>query len=238
MIRIIAFDGCDCVGKSTTIEYLIKRLKAINYNPIIFHLTSPNDEIKNFFNYNNFPDINKNDLATIVQYEKFYQTFKMFQPILDANPSNIIILDRTPFSEVVWVPFFNRESKKYKTKNLMNNFLKLFENIKSQLLYIELTVTSELLTDRIILKEDDYNNFINAFNNLKSSTSKKYEYINPNDPDSSKILYMINFVKEQYDSVKMLLRNNNILARTYFNNNEEDMFKCVDDIINNIKIIN
>lgn len=236
MIRIIAFEGCDCVGKSTTIEYLIKRLKALNYKPIVFHLAGPNEEEKDFFNFNNFPGINKNDLGTIIQYEKFYQMFKMIQPILDSDPYNIIILDRTPFSELVWSPFFNRESKKYSSKKLMDKFLKLFENIKSQMMYIELTASSEILVDRIILKEEDYLNFINAFNNLKDSTNKKYEYINPNDPDSAKILYMINFIKEQYESVKLLLRNNGIFSKTFLNNNNEDMFNIVDYILNNFII--
>lgn len=39
MVKIIALEGCDCVGKSTVTEYLIKRLKAINYTPIVFHLS-------------------------------------------------------------------------------------------------------------------------------------------------------------------------------------------------------
>lgn len=196
-----------------------------------FIYLGPKNEAKNFFNSSNFGKIKQNDLNTIVQYEKFYQTFEMIQPILDANSSNIVILDRTPFSELVWSPFFNRESEVYKTKDLMNNFLQLFENIKSQMLYIELTANTENLANRIILREEDYINFITAFDLLKNPTIKQNEYIDPSDPDFSKILYMINFVKEQYNSIKLLLRKNGILAETYSNNTKEDMFNCVDNIL-------
>ena len=144
-----------------------------------FIYLGPKNEAKNFFNSSNFGKIKQNDLNTIVQYEKFYQTFEMIQPILDANLSNIVILDRTPFSELVWSPFFNRESEVYKTKDLTNNFLQLFENIKSQMLYIELTANTENLANRIILREEDYINFITAFDLLKNPTIKQNEYIDP-----------------------------------------------------------
>ena len=233
MKRIIAFDGLDCIGKSTVINQLKEELIRSDYIPYVFHLTSPNKLYEEFFISYNFGDLNHKVTDSIIQWSKFVELFNNIKIILSANPHNIVILDRTPYSENIWNNFFNRQNS-YQNTNILKQFLQNFKDLNEEILYINLDVDNTILVNRILKKENDYKNYVNAFDSLYN---KKYNNLYPNynaDDISSKIYYMINFLKEQFNKLFIELRYNNIEVKTLKNETESDINNIITTIINQL----
>lgn len=233
MKRIIAFDGLDCIGKSTVINQLKEELIRRDYIPFVFHLTSPNKLYAEFFISYNFGDLNHKITDSIIQWSKFVELFNNIKIILSGNPHNIVILDRTPYSENIWNNFFNRQNN-YNNANILKQFLQNFKDLNEEILYINLDVDNTILVNRILKKENDYKNYVNAFDTLYS---KKYKELYPNynaDEISSKIYYMIYLLKEQFSKLFVELRYNNIEVKTLKNESESDINNIITTIINQL----
>ena len=186
-----------------------------------------------FFISYNFGDLNHKVTDSIIQWSKFVELFNNIKIILSANPHNIVILDRTPYSENIWNNFFNRQNS-YQNTNILKQFLQNFKDLNEEILYINLDVDNTILVNRILKKENDYKNYVNAFDSLYN---KKYNNLYPNynaDDISSKIYYMINFLKEQFNKLFIELRYNNIEVKTLKNETESDINNIITTIINQL----
>ena len=226
MKQIIAFDGCDCIGKTTIIDNLITSLQNSGFNPFVFHLTGPSTE-QNFIN-------NLNDVGNIskaaIQYLKFYDLFKAIEVIISSNMNNIVILDRTPFSEFIWVKFFGRQNIA-SALTFNTNMFKEFKNICLNMLYISLDVDTEILANRILLKQSDRENFLAAFNRIYKEISANIDA--STDTDLCKLLFMVQWVKNQYNSLETQLIKNNIMVKVFKNNT----ITQIDEIVSNIILV-
>jgi thymidylate kinase len=227
--RIIAFDGLDCIGKTAIINSLHDKLIKLDYIPYIFHLTSPTNDYNTFFTDYNFGYLNRRETNSIIQWSKFIQTFNMIKEILSESQRNIVILDRTPFSENIWNKFFHRENE-YNNDRIFNTFLTLYNDILEKMLYINLDVESNILTNRIAEREIDKNNYIKFFNlTYESETDRQTD-------DISKIFQVVNIMKEEFNKLLIELRKFNVNIKTYSNNNLEDINFIVNNIINELSI--
>jgi thymidylate kinase len=212
MKRIIAFDGGDCLGKSTIIDKLSEDLIDKNFIPYVFHLSSPTDEYRSFFNETNFGKLDSRISNPFIQWEKFIQLFKDINIILKSCPRNIIILDRTPYSENIWAKFFNRKNI-FTDTDLLTEFLKLFQNINNEILFINLNVENSILADRIIAREIDFKNYLNAYQLLFKN----------NIDDYNKVLIMIDYIKKEFIELIKLLNSFNIEVKIFDNNTPSDI---------------
>lgn len=176
-------------------------------------------------------NLNHKQTDSIIQWTKFLQIFNDINVILSASPRNIILLDRTPFSENIWSEFFNRKSVYNNQSNFLLVFLKLYKELieRYSFKYISLEVNSELLADRIFQRNIDRENYINAFNVIYQQNNNSVF----ND-DFSKILYMINSLKESFNKLNVLLRQYNIDVEIYANNELSDVNTIVNDILDKI----
>lgn len=224
MKQIIAFDGCDCIGKSSMINKLDEQLKKLGFNTFIFHLTGPGEE-QNFINgFNNIGNISK----TAIQYLKFYELFKNIETIISANTNNIVILDRTPYSEYIWAKFFKRDNAD-SAKLFNDKMFETFENINKNMVYISLNVDTDILVNRILINEEDRENFLTAFDNYY--TQDNLVITEGSDIDECKVLFMVQWVKNNYDNLELELMKNCITVQIITNNNNTDMINGVKGII-------
>lgn len=232
MRRIIAFDGIDCIGKSYVINLLNNKLLENDYIPYIFHLTGPNLD---FFNETVFGKIPTEFSNGLIQWEKFLQLFSNIDIILKASTRNIVILDRTPYSENIWLKFFGR-SNKFNNEQILKNFINEFQLLNENILFVNLDVENKILTNRILLKDIDSLNFIKAFNKLFITKQHEYnEQIQFNE--SSKIMYMVNVLKEEFNNLFLLLRKNKIDVVTFQNNFESDLKIIIPELLKNFNIL-
>jgi thymidylate kinase len=114
-MRIIIFEGMDCIGKTTMIENLVDCFSNIE----TYHFGKPkgntNDE-KYFYQYG--------------QFDMFYKTLEMFK-----DTDKTILLDRSHIGEYVWGPVFRNKYPMYLPK-LEDEILEKFgEHIHAFLLY-------------------------------------------------------------------------------------------------------
>ena len=224
MTRIIAFDGIDCTGKTTVIESLKERLIEENYIPYVFHLTSPDVLYKEFFVSQFFTKSELDVSEPFIQWSKFIECFNNIKVILAANPHNIVLLDRTPFSQPIWNRFFDR-GKDSVQAGLLTYFLKYFETLNEEMLFVNLNVNTEILTQRILLSDNDRINFINAFNRLYSLDKPVRT-----ETDEGKISFMIYQLKEEFNRLFVSLSRNQIDVKTFDNNIEEDFQHILDEL--------
>lgn len=225
--RIIAFDGLDRCGKSTIIVELEQKLKDNGYIPFVFHLTSPSYEYKTLFTPEIFDNIDKAETNSIIQWTKFFQLFNNIKTILNSNDKTIIILDRTPFSESIWINFFKRQSK-YNTDKIFLKFLSLFSDLYKDFLYVNLCVDTDILLTRILESKEDKQNYLTAY-------EKGVFDPNPLHDENYKINFMIEHVKKLYYNLELLLQSYKINIFTYKNNNLTDKNSIIDDLYMKIK---
>lgn len=225
--RIIAFDGLDRCGKSTIISELEKKLKDEGYIPFIFHLTSPSYEYNTFFTKDIFDNIDKVETNSIIQWTKFFQLFNNIKTILNSNEKTIVILDRTPFSESIWINFFKRQSK-YNTDKIFLKFLNLFRDLYNEFMYISLDVDTDILAARINESEEDFQNYLTAYENGVYDP-------NPTHDNNYKVKFMINHVKKLYKNLETLLKSYKIDIYCWKNNNLTDKNSILSDLY--IKIL-
>ena len=165
MRRIIAFDGIDCIGKSYVIRFMYDELLRNNYIPYVFHLTGPDKDYKDFFIDRHFGKLSNKVTDGIIQWEKFIQLYTDIKTILCASTRNVILLDRTPYSENIWNMFFGRKNN-YENNAIMLHFLKIFKTLNEEITFVNLDVDSRILTNRILLRDEDCSNYVNAFDRL------------------------------------------------------------------------
>lgn len=223
--RIIAFDGIDCIGKSYIINNLVTEFQSLEYIPYVFHLTGPSDIIPVFPN-----DHTLNNKLSIIQWTKFHQVFNDIQTILAASCRNIVILDRTPFSECIWSSFFNRNINS-DDEYMLYMFLNKWTRLIHSMTYVNLEVDIPILVERIINKsnidgENDLTNYLNMYNKT-IATSGIVEDI----PLNQKLSIAITTVKESFSKLMVLLKNNGVTIETFNNNNEEDKNTIISTLI-------
>lgn len=209
MRQIIAFDGCDGIGKTTIINKLVENLNDSNFNTFVFHLTGPGDEQDFIQSFDNISNVS----TTVTQYLKFYELFKAIKVIISSNPNNIVILDRTPYSEYIWTKFFGRNGID-SARIFNNNMFKAFQQINSSMLYVSLNVDTEILTDRILTQEQDRKNFLTAFDKIYKQNNMIYT----GDMDTCKVLFMVQWIKNSYKELELELTKNNIFVKEFNNN--------------------
>lgn len=220
--RIIAFDGLDRCGKSTIITELKQKLIDNGYIPFVFHLTSPSYEYKTLFVSEIFDGIDKKETNSIIQWSKFFQLFNTIKILLNSNDKIIIILDRTPFSEPIWINFFKRPTK-YNTDKILLQFLNIFSDMFNEFLYINLIVDTDILLKRILESTDDFQNYLTAYENSVYDP-------NPLHNNNYKIKYMIEYVKKLYSNLEDLLKIYKIMTLSYENNNLNDKNNILSDL--------
>lgn len=225
--RIIAFDGLDRCGKSTMISDLEQKLKENGYIPFVFHLTSPSYEYNTLFTPETFDGIDKTDTNSIIQWTKFFQLFNNIKTILNSNNKTLVILDRTPFSESIWINFFKRQSK-YNTDKIFLKFLSLFSDLYDKFLYVNLIVDTDILLTRIIESKEDKQNYLTAY-------EKGVFDPNPLHDENYKIKFMIEHVKKLYNNLELLIQSYKINVLTYKNNNLTDKNCIINDLYMKIK---
>lgn len=279
MRRIIAFDGIDCIGKSYIIHFLHDELLRHDFIPYVFHLSGPNKEYSSFFTPDKFGKLDNEMTDSLIQWEKFIQLYSDIKTILCASTRNVVILDRTPYSENIWNRFFYRKNK-FENDKIMLHFLKMFELLNEEISFINLDVDSKILSNRILTREEDYKNYTRAFDMLFShhhghhghhhghhghhSHEHRYpehphfprskpglnpydvcpkddDFFNPyfgphggwmdTDNDLGKIMYMVNFLKEEFNKLFVLLRKYNIDVITYTNNSKSDVQTIIMNIL-------
>ncbi len=214
--RIIIFDGLDRVGKTSVINSLQAKLKDNGKNPIVFHLTGPVSKVLNLettFSGNSSQWEHLGTLTT--QWLKFETVFNNIIDILNASENNVVILDRSPYSEPVWSRFFNRNTPDGNHNwSMLKKFLEVFKDLNDQILYISLIVNGEILLNRIYQSETDLNNYVNAFQTYTGSSA---------GPAKSKVLYSMNTVREDFLIVSTWLSKFKIKQVSYENNKEIDI---------------
>lgn len=230
--RIIAFDGLDCIGKSTVIFSLKDKLLSMDYIPYVIHLNGPVEDLNNILERPNCFDKTMEYAPFFIQWEKFIQTYKMIKVVLDESLRNIIILDRTPYSEQIWTKFFDRNYNK--VKNLNNHalceFMQLFKQLSETICIVNLDVNNNKILHRLFSKDEDYNNYVNAFDKIYKPTTT---YTPITDTDS-KVLYMINTLKQEFNNMFLFLCKYGIETYTYENNTQEDINNITIDLIEKI----
>ena len=219
--------GLDRCGKSTIINKLEADLKENGYIPIVFHLTSPSYEYKTLFLSEIFDDISKEETNSIIQWTKFFQLFNNIKTLLNANDKIIIILDRTPFSESIWINFFKRKSK-YNTDKIFLKFVSLFKELYNMFLYINLEVDTNILLSRMPFDKEDYQNYLTAYENGVFDP-------NPKHNNDYKVKFMIDHVKKLYGNLEKLLKTYNIDVISYKNNNLTEQNIIFTDLITKIQ---
>lgn len=292
MRRVIAFDGIDCIGKSYVINFLHDELIRNDYIPYVFHLSGPDKEYKEFFKHEYFGRLSNKITDSLIQWEKFIQLYSDIKTILSASTRNIVLLDRTPYSENIWNMFFCRKNN-YENDSILLHFLKMFELLNEEIQFINLDVDSKIITQRILYRDEDYYNYVGAFNRLFNDRKpfpfdkddchfdrdrdcdhynkppkhehrickpqyyygmKKEDYDyhchvhechdRPHQNhhhdchdhyddrhDVGKIMFMVNFLKEEFCKLFIILRKFNIDVITYQNNSERDIEYIVRDIL-------
>ncbi len=227
MKRVIAFDGVDCLGKTTVINQLKEELIRNEYIPYVFHLTSPTSDYNGLFNQMNFGTLNNKQSDSLLQWSKFKQLFDCIKVILSADLHNVVILDRTPYSENIWLDFFGRINS-YNNENILLYFLQDYKELNNEIKFINLDVSTVKIADRILLRDADRKNYLNAFD-LIYDKNKLPQY-NP-DESMSKILYMVNKVKESFNKLFVILRQNNIEVITLQNETPDDINNIIKTIL-------
>lgn len=230
--RIIAFDGLDCIGKSTVISSLKDKLLSLDYIPYVIHLSGPTEDLNNILSHYPKYDGHMEYVPFFVQWEKFIQTYKNIKVILDESPRNIIILDRTPYSENIWSKFFDRNYNKVKDLNIdaLYNFMQLFKNLSEIICIVNLDVYNNKILHRLFTKDIDYNNYVKAFDKIY----KPNNMYTPITDTDSKVLYMINTLKEDFNNMFLFLCKHGIETFTYENNNQDDINNITNDLIEKI----
>ena len=227
MKRVIAFDGVDCLGKTTVINQLKEELIRNEYIPYVFHLTSPKSDYNGLFNQMNFGTLNNKQSDSLLQWSKFKQLFDCIKVILSADLHNVVILDRTPYSENIWLDFFGRINS-YNNENILLYFLQDYKELNNEIKFINLDVSTVKIADRILLRDADRKNYLNAFD-LIYDKNKLPQY-NP-DESMSKILYMVNKVKEYFNKLFVILIQNNIEVITLQNETPDDINNIIKTIL-------
>lgn len=174
-----------------------------------------------------FGNLDKQKSDSIIQWSKFLNLFNNIKIILSASIRNIIILDRTPYSENIWNQFFNRTNP-YQNDIILKTFLSNFTTLNEEIQFVSLDVNTTILADRILVSENDRINYINAFNNLYKNISSV------SDDDHSKILFMVNKIKEEFNKLYITLRQYNIDVITYENNTIDSINFITNNIVNKI----
>ena len=222
MKRIIIFDGLDCIGKTTVISNLELELKHNNFIPYIFHLAGPGDYCKKYFNEIEITNLNK----SLIQWTKFIQLYETFSVILSANPRNIIILDRSPYSELIWEKFFNRISE-LNCKNNILMFCEYFNKLSDEIQFIHLDVNTKLIEERLYKKQEDLLNYNNYGMSIYNSMSTI---------EQTNVALAIETLKKEFYDLYKILTKYNIEVSFLENNTLSDIKNICNFVINKLII--
>lgn len=146
MKRIFIFEGCDRTGKSTFINFLVKKFQEDGKIPFVFHLMGPTKFDGLTFN---------NDEKSLIQLAKFNDEYDFMREMLNSDERTVIIFDRSAFGEFVWSKFWNRTGK-YTNYVTSDEFINRHRDLMNQTMYIDYYMSNiDDLKKRIEESEED-----------------------------------------------------------------------------------